>query len=99
MQTSAILKRFQAAASRFPDRPAIIGTDYSISYSELERRAASVAHRIADRVVGPTVALLYSNAPEFAPLFLGAVWAGKTVAMLPTLAPPPLLKLMAMETG
>ena len=27
------------------------------------------------------------------------MWAGKTVAVLPTLAPPPLLKLMAMETG
>jgi long-chain acyl-CoA synthetase len=99
MQTSAILQRFQAAVSRYPDRPAIIGTDYSISYSELERRAASVAQRIAERVPGPTVALLYSNTPEFAPLFLGAVWAGKTVAVLPTLAPPPLLKLMAMETG
>jgi long-chain acyl-CoA synthetase len=45
------------------------------------------------------VALLYSNKPEFAPLFLGAVWAGKTVAVLPTLAPPQLLKLMCMETG
>jgi long-chain acyl-CoA synthetase len=99
MQTSAILQRFRAAVSRYPDRPAIIGTGYSISYSELERRAASVAHRIAGRVVGPTVALLYSNKPEFAPLFLGAMWAGKTVAVLPTLAPPPLLKLMAMETG
>ncbi|MGA3125389.1 MAG: AMP-binding protein [Candidatus Korobacteraceae bacterium] len=99
MQTSAILQRFQVAVSRYPDRPAIIGTDYSISYSELERRAASVAHRIAERVPGPTVALLYSNTPEFAPLFLGAMWAGKTVAVLPTLAPPPLLKLMAMETG
>jgi long-chain acyl-CoA synthetase len=99
MQTSAILQRFQAAASKYPNRQAIIGTDYSITYSELERRAASVAHRISERVQGPTVGLLYSNKPEFAPLFLGAVWAGKTVAVLPTLAPPPLLKLMAMEAG
>jgi len=99
MRTSAILERFQAAASRYPDRLAIIGTSYSISYSELERRVASVARRIADRVPGPTVALLHSNTPEFAPLFLGAVWAGKTVAVLPTLAPPQLLKLMTMETG
>lgn len=98
MQTSAILQRFQLAASRYPERPAIIGTEYSISYAELERRAASVARRIAERVPGPTVALLYGNSPEFAALFLGAVWAGKTVAVLPTLAPPPMLKLMAMET-
>ncbi len=99
MQTSAILQRFQNAVRLYPDRAAIIGTNYSISYRELERRAASVAHRIAQRAQGPTVALLYSNTPEFAPLVLGALWAGKTVAVLPTLAPPPLLKLMAMETG
>jgi long-chain acyl-CoA synthetase len=99
MQSSAILQRFQAAASRFPDRVAVIGTEYSITYSELERRVASVARRITQRVPGPTVALLYSNTPEFAALFLGAVWAGKTVAVLPTLAPPQLLKLMCMETG
>ncbi len=99
MQTSAILQRFRAAASRYPDRPAIIGTEYSISYSQLERRAASVARRIAERVPGTTMALLFSNTPEFAPLFLGALWAGKTVAVLPTLAPPPLIKLMAMEAG
>jgi long-chain acyl-CoA synthetase len=99
MQTSAILQRFQAAASRYADCASIIGTDYSITYRELERRAASVARRIMERVPGPTVALLYSNKPEFAPLFLGAVWAGKTVAVLPTLAPPQLLKLMCMETG
>jgi len=99
MQTSAIVQRFREAASRYPDRPAIIGTEFSISYSELERRAASVARRIAERVPGPIVALLHTNSPHFAPLFLGARWAGKTVAVLPTLAPPPLLKLMAMETG
>jgi long-chain acyl-CoA synthetase len=99
MQTSAILQRFRGIVSRYPDRRAIIGTDNSISYCELERRAASVAHRIADRVPGPSVALLYPNKPEFAALFLGAIWAGKTVAVLPTLAPPPLLKLMTMEAG
>jgi long-chain acyl-CoA synthetase len=99
MQTSAIVQRFREAASRYPDRPAIIGTESTISYSELERRAASVARRIAERVPGPIVALLHTNSPHFAALFLGARWAGKTVAVLPTLAPPPLLKLMAMETG
>jgi long-chain acyl-CoA synthetase len=99
MQTSAILQRFRAAASRFPDRPAIFGTESSITYSELEWRAAGVACRILERVPGPAVALLHSNSPQFAPLFLGALWAGKTVAMLPTLAPPPLLKLMALEAG
>ncbi|PSH03152.1 MAG: hypothetical protein CXZ00_13745 [Acidobacteria bacterium] len=99
MQTSAILERFRDAVRRYPDRNAVIGNDLSFSYSELERRTASVAQRITERVQGPVVGLLYSNKPEFAPLFLGALWAGKSVAVLPTLAPPPLLKLMAMEAG
>ena len=99
MQTSAIIQRFRAAARLYPQRPAIIGTDSSISYSELERRAAGVAGRIMERVPGPSVALLHLNSPQFVPLLLGAMWAGKTVAILPTLAPPPLLKLMAMEAG
>lgn len=99
MQNSVILQRFRAAASRYPDRQALIGNDSFISYSELESRAASVAHRIMERMQGPTVGLLFSNMPEFAPLLLGAIWAGKTVAVLPTLAPPPLLKLMTMEAG
>lgn len=99
MQTSAIVERFRAAASRFPERLALIGNHSKITYAELERRAASVARRIGQRVSGQTVALLYQNSPEFAPLLLGALWAGKTVAVLPTLAPAPLLKLMAQEAG
>jgi long-chain acyl-CoA synthetase len=99
MHNSAILQRFLATVRRFPDRPAIIGTDRTVTFTELERRAASVARRIGERVPEPTVGLLYGNSPDFAALFLGAVWAGKTVAILPTPAPAPLLKLMAMETG
>jgi len=99
MPTSAILQRFRDAVTRYPDRDAIIGTDHVITYTELEHRAASVARRIMERTTGPTVALLYQNKPEYAALLLGALWAGKTVAVLPTLAPPPLLKLMCMETG
>ena len=99
MPTSAILQRFRDAVTRNPERDAILGTDYAITYSELESRAASVARRIMDRTTGPTVALLYQNKPEFAALLLGALWAGKIVSVLPTLAPPPLLKLMCMETG
>jgi len=99
MQTSAIVQRFRAAASRFPQRPAVIGTEYAISYSELERRSAAVARRILERVHGECVALLHANTPEFPALFFGALWAGKTLAVLPTLAPAPLLKMMALEAG
>ncbi|MDR3765253.1 MAG: AMP-binding protein [Acidobacteriota bacterium] len=99
MSSNKLLERFQSVVCQFPERPAVYGPGQVITYSDLERRAASVARRIAGRTAGNTVALLYGNRPEFAALLLGAMWAGKTVAVLPTLAPPPLLKLMCMETG
>lgn len=99
MTTSAIVAKFREAAARYPERAALIGPEQSITYRELERRTAAAAALIADKVKGNTLALLYPNTPAFAPLFLGALWAGKSVAVLPTLAPPPLLKLMTMEVG
>lgn len=99
MTSSAIIARFREAARKFPERPAIIGPEQTYNYRELERRTAATAAMIAEKVRGPVVALLYPNTPAFAPLFLAALWAGKTVAVLPTLAPPPLLKLMVMEAG
>lgn len=94
MPTSAIVSAFRSVVKRSPDKPALISGEQTISYAELERQAAGAAAAIAERVKGTTVALLISNSPAFAPAFLGALWAGKTVAVLPTLAPPPILKLM-----
>lgn len=99
MTSSAIVNKFRESAAKFPQRPATIGPEQSLNYRELERRSAAVAAQIAERVSGPVVGLLRSNTPAFVPLFLGALWAGKTVVVLPTLAPPPLLKLMATEAG
>jgi len=99
MKTSEIVKKFREVAARYPDRNAVIGPDSAYTYRELERRSAAVAKAIAERVKGPTMAMLYSNSPAFVPILFGALWAGKTVAVLPTLAPPPLLKLMVMEVG
>lgn len=45
------------------------------------------------------VGLLCSNRLEFAYGVLGALAAGKAVAVLPTLAPPPLLGMMAADAG
>jgi long-chain acyl-CoA synthetase len=70
-----------------------------MTYGQLERRAAAAAREIARRVPGHTVAMLHSNAPSYVPLFLGALWAGKSVAVLPTLAPSPLLQWMTAEAG
>lgn len=99
MTPSAIVSRFREIVARFPDRTALIGPDQVILYRELESRAAAAADAIARRVKGNTVALLCPNTPSFPILLLGSLWAGKTVAILPTLAPAPLLKMMAAEVG
>lgn len=94
MPTSAIISAFRSAVSRYPDKPALIGGDQIVTYRQLEVQAASAAKAIAERVQGETVALLIPNSLGFAPAFLGALWAGKIVTVLPTLAPPPIVKLM-----
>lgn len=99
MNQSAIVASFRRAAAEYCERVAVIGPQQSFTYRELERRVAAAASVIGEKVKGPTVALLYPNTPEFVVLHLGALWAGKTIAVLPTLAPPPLLKVMMMEVG
>ena len=94
MPTCAIISAFRTAASRYPEKAALISGDQTITYAQLESQAAAAAEEISRRVQGDTVALLIPNSLAFAPAFLGALWAGKTVAVLPTLAPPPILKLM-----
>jgi long-chain acyl-CoA synthetase len=98
-KTSQIVTEFRAAAAQFPDRTAIISGEQTLSYRELEQRAASAAVAIGEHVKGDVVAMLMPNSPAFATLFLGALWAGKSVAVLPTLAPPPLIKMMTATAG
>ncbi len=94
MSASAIVSKFRKTAAAFPDKPALISGELVISYSQLESQAAGAARAISERVKGDMVALLVPNSPAFAPILLGALWAGKSVAVLPTLAPPPIVKLM-----
>lgn len=95
---SAILASVRATASRTPVAPALVSPRETLGYAALERRAAGVAAQLTS-VEGDVVGLLHPNAPSFASALLGALWAGKTVAVLPWVAPAPLLKLMADEAG
>lgn len=94
MPTNAVISAFRSAVSQYPDKPALISGDQTVTYRELESQAAAAAKAIAGRVKSDTVALMIPNSLGFAPVFLGALWAGKTVTVLPTLAPPPIVKLM-----
>ena len=97
MSTSAIVAAVRESAEKFPDKPALIAGEQQISYSELIRRAQSAGARIAQQATGDNVGIFLPNSLDFAPYVLGALWAGKTVAVLPTLAPAPLLKFMFAE--
>ena len=94
MSASAIVSAFRKAAGQYPDKPALMSGEHCVTYSQLECQAAAAAKAISEHVKGDMVALLIPNSPVFAPVLLGALWAGKMVAVLPTLAPPPILKLM-----
>lgn len=95
---SPIVQAVLAVAKNSPSRIAIVAGEATLTYAQLCERSAGVA-AAASKVPEETVALLCGNSPEFACGFLGARWAGKRVAVLPTLAPPQLLAMMAAEAG
>jgi long-chain acyl-CoA synthetase len=97
MGTSAIVAAVLKSAERYADRTALICGEDKLSYSELVRRAQSAAAHIAKLAPGENVGIFLPNSIHFSPHILGALWAGKIVAVLPTLAPAPLLKLMFAE--
>ena len=97
MSTSAIVEAVLRAAERYPDRPSLIAGAEQISYTEMVRRAQSAAAHIARQSPDDNIGIFLPNSLHFPPQVLGALWAGKTVAVLPTLAPVPLLKLMFAE--
>ena len=97
MSTSAIVTAVLKSAERYGDRTALICGEERVSYPELMRRAQSVAAHIAKLAPGENVGIFLPNSIHFSPHVLGALWAGKIIAVLPTLAPAPLLKLMFAE--
>lgn len=97
MGTSTILAAVLKSSDRYADRAALICGEDKLSYSELVRRTQSVAAHIAKLAPGENVGIFLPNSIHFSPHVLGALWAGNIVAVLPTLAPAPLLKLMFAE--
>ncbi|HUO59617.1 MAG TPA: AMP-binding protein, partial [Candidatus Acidoferrales bacterium] len=97
MKTSAIVQRFRQSAAKFPERYALANFEHQVNYKSLERKVAFCASKISENVKTDIVAMLMPNGFAFPELLLGALWAGKSVAVMPTLAPPQLLKLMMME--
>lgn len=98
---STIVEAVRATAERGPQRVALLSGSEQVSYAQLMQRVDAVASALrgSDDAPPEIIGLLSSNRPEFAYGVLGALAAGKTVAVLPTLAPPPLLAMMAADAG
>lgn len=97
MSTSAVVAAVQSAAKNTPDKVALIAGEEQITYSELIQKAESAAASVAAHSSGDNVGIFLPNSLQFPHWLLGGLWAGKTLAVLPTIAPPPLLKFMFAE--
>ena len=97
MSTSSIIAAVLKSAEQYAERTALIASEDKVSYRELARRAQSAAAHIARLATGENVGIFLPNSIDFPPQVLGALWAGKIISVLPTLAPAPLLKLMFAE--
>jgi len=99
-EPTTIIGAVRSTAARWPQRIALVCGSEQVNFAELMQRVEAVAASLpAAREGKEVVGLLCGNRPEFAYGLLGALAAGKTVAVLPTLAPPPLLAMMAAEAG
>lgn len=107
--TRTIIEAVRATAAKWPERVALVCGEEQVTYAQLMLRVEAVARTLSCQRGaassaptsddGEVVGLLCGNRLEFSYGLLGALAAGKTVAVLPTMAPPPLLAMMAAEAG
>ncbi|MEV0584399.1 non-ribosomal peptide synthetase [Nonomuraea sp. NPDC050310] len=84
--------RFWEVVAEHPDRPAVIGTDETLSYAELGARARAVAAAVDG---AKRVAILVDHGPDLMAAILGALSAGALYIPLDPLYPVRRLEQMA----
>lgn len=84
----------EETAARFPEKPALLCPDATLTYGALQRRAAGFAHELAEGNVGPgdRVAMVLPNHWTFVVALLGIWKLGATAVPL-----SPLLKAEELE--
>jgi len=65
MPPSAIVQTVRAQAARHAERVAVVSSDRTLTYADLERLAATTAANLATRTRGEVVGILFSNTPDF----------------------------------
>jgi amino acid adenylation domain-containing protein/non-ribosomal peptide synthase protein (TIGR01720 family) len=71
-------RRFERQAALRPDAPAVVSTERTLTYAELDARASAVARALRGAGAGPerTVAVLLDPSPEAVVALLGVLKAG-----------------------
>lgn len=97
----SVADRFTHTANKYADRPAIIGSESTVSYAELLRESRRTAQLIAshtERVELP-IGVFVPHDPSLVPAILGALLAGRPYVPLDPSYPAERLSFMAADSG
>ena len=91
----------EAQTARRPDAVAVVGTDATLTYRELNERANQVAHRLRALGIGPDalVAICLERSPEMLVGLLGILKAGGAYVPLDPAYPRERLAFMVRDSG
>ena len=82
--TKTVADWIEPWAEKFPNKPAIIFEDQTITYKEFDEKANQIARWAQDQGMkrGDTVALVMENKPEYVMIWYGLAKAGISVALI-----------------
>jgi len=90
METKTLPEQFRAAAQLHADKPAIVSTEQTVTYAELDAQSDAIAAGLIERGIEPGehVGLYGINSAAFVAIYLGIQKAGATVVPINLLLNP-----------
>ncbi|WDM15554.1 amino acid adenylation domain-containing protein [Streptomyces lavenduligriseus] len=96
-----LLDRFRAAVREHPHATAVVGSDVTLSFAELDRRADVIAHAVAMHCAGPesVVGVCLTRSTQLLATILGILRAGAAYLPLDPNYPPQRIAYMVRDSG